>query len=191
MPRYINEVGNVYGKLTVLRDVGRASNGHVAWQCACECGGIVNIVGTSLRTGNSTSCGCSHGMTNHPIYKAFTGAQARCNYKKDKEYARYGGRGIECRLGTREQFIEAMQPSWFEGATLGRIDINGHYDIGNIRWETRKEQAKNRRSTVLITHNGETMTQSDWAKRLGVLDCSIAYRVKHWGVERALSTPFK
>jgi transposase len=60
-----------------------------------------------------------------------------------------------------------------------------------VQWETRKEQAQNRRNTIMISHNGETMTQRDWAKRLGVRDCSIAYRVKHWGADKALSKPFK
>ena len=53
--------GQKFGKLTVLRDSGeRASNGGVLWECQCECGNIVKVVGGNLtRKKNPTqSCGC-------------------------------------------------------------------------------------------------------------------------------------
>ena len=53
--------GQKFGKLTVLRDSGeRASNGGVLWECQCECGNIVKVVGSNLtRKKNPTqSCGC-------------------------------------------------------------------------------------------------------------------------------------
>lgn len=185
--------GTTFGELTIIKEAeGRTKQGRKRWVCQCACGNESIVDSTALVSGNTKSCGKhGHGMTNHPVYKSYIGAQARCNYVKDKEYARYGGRGIEFRFASPEQFIEAMKDTWFEGATLGRVDVNGHYELGNVRWETRKEQAQNRRSTVMLTHNGETMTQSDWAKRLGVPDCSIAYRVKYWGADKALSKPFK
>ncbi len=50
--------GEKFGKLKVLKRAGSSKNGLAMWECLCECGKIKNIVGTSLRNGNTTSCGC-------------------------------------------------------------------------------------------------------------------------------------
>ena len=54
---YIDEIGNVYGKLTVIEKA--EGNGIGAyWLGQCECGNKKIISGNSLRTGNTVSCGC-------------------------------------------------------------------------------------------------------------------------------------
>ena len=55
--RFINEVGNKYGRLTVMKK-GLSKKGRITWRCKCECGNIVEVDGTSLRKGLTTSCGC-------------------------------------------------------------------------------------------------------------------------------------
>lgn len=56
MPNLINEIGNKYGRLTVIE---RAENRNgVRWRCRCECGKEIEVLGTSLRSGNTKSCGC-------------------------------------------------------------------------------------------------------------------------------------
>jgi hypothetical protein len=50
-------VGQKFGKLTVLQRVFTHPK-QKAWRCVCECGNVRDIVGTSLRSGNSQSCGC-------------------------------------------------------------------------------------------------------------------------------------
>ena len=57
MPKRINEVGNKYGRLTVLKFAGRQGT-FATWQCKCECGKITVVNGRNLRKGHSTSCGC-------------------------------------------------------------------------------------------------------------------------------------
>lgn len=52
-----NEVGNVYGKLTVLKLVER-DNGQAKWLCQCECGSQTIVYGWNLRCGQTQSCGC-------------------------------------------------------------------------------------------------------------------------------------
>lgn len=55
----INEIGNKYGKLTVLERNGNAkSDNQAIWKCQCECGGIINVTGGNLRQGLTISCGC-------------------------------------------------------------------------------------------------------------------------------------
>ena len=54
-----NEIGKVYGKLTVLQKDETKHQGEGAyWICKCDCGNIVNVRGHYLRAGATTSCGC-------------------------------------------------------------------------------------------------------------------------------------
>lgn len=39
---------------------GKNNNGQTMWLCKCDCGTRKNVTSNSLRTGNSTSCGCNH-----------------------------------------------------------------------------------------------------------------------------------
>ena len=60
MPKKINEIGNIYGKLAVIEETNkRNSSGDIFWKCQCECGNIVEVRGSSLRRGITVSCGCN------------------------------------------------------------------------------------------------------------------------------------
>jgi hypothetical protein len=58
----INLTGQKFGRLTVLEDVGRKHN-HILWKCLCDCGNMVEVIGSHLRCGNTKSCGCLHKMS--------------------------------------------------------------------------------------------------------------------------------
>lgn len=53
----INEIGNKYGKLTVI-DYAPSINKRATWKCQCECGTVCEVKGKYLRNGDTTSCGC-------------------------------------------------------------------------------------------------------------------------------------
>lgn len=53
-----NEIGNVYGRLTVITEDGRDARGRVKWRCRCECGNSISLSGTRFRSGIYQSCGC-------------------------------------------------------------------------------------------------------------------------------------
>lgn len=55
MPKIVDRVGQRFGKLVVLRDVGRKFGG-VLWECQCDCGRIVNVRSSSLVCGDTKSC---------------------------------------------------------------------------------------------------------------------------------------
>ncbi len=88
-----------------------------------------------------------HGMSGTVEYAAFHDARIRCDDPRDPSWKNYGGRGIQFRFSTFEQFITCLgrRPA---GMTLDRIDNDGHYEQGNVRWATRSLQTKNRRRFV-------------------------------------------
>jgi hypothetical protein len=57
---YKDETGNRYGKLLVLEKMPQKKGGYppTSWRCRCDCGKETVVCGTSLRSGNTKSCGC-------------------------------------------------------------------------------------------------------------------------------------
>jgi hypothetical protein len=88
-------------------------------------------------------------------------------------------------------FIADMGPRPSLKHSIDRIDNEGHYEPGNCRWATQKEQNSNTRRNTWIEHNGERKTVAEWA-RLAGLDAGTLYSrifIGKWSVEKALTTP--
>ena len=54
----IEEMGNRYHRLTVIKEAGRNKDNNALWECQCDCGNTVFVSGSSLRNGHTKSCGC-------------------------------------------------------------------------------------------------------------------------------------
>lgn len=78
-------------------------------------------------------------------YKAFRNARQRCTYPRDKKFAYYGGRGIKFLFQTFLDFWSEIGPKPSPRHSLDRINNDGNYERGNIRWATPDEQRRNRR----------------------------------------------
>jgi hypothetical protein len=78
-------------------------------------------------------------------YRAYNDAKARCNNLNRANYYGYGGRGIKFLFESFEQFFLEIGKRPTRNHTLDRINNNGHYEPGNIRWASWSEQVKNRR----------------------------------------------
>lgn len=87
-------------------------------------------------------------------YKA---AEQRCNNPKQAGYKYYGGRGIEFKFTSFKQFIDEVGPRPSPQHTLDRINVNGHYEVGNVRWATQHEQANNKRLAGLDRYTSEEL----------------------------------
>lgn len=129
-----------------------------------------------------------HGMYGTPIYRTWLRMIQRCHNPNNRNYDGYGGRGIKVcdRWRKFENFFEDMGDAP-KGLTLERIDNNMGYSPDNCMWATRKEQARNRRTTRFYTLNGETLTVSEWAKKIGISHESMRKRINKWPLEKALT----
>jgi hypothetical protein len=121
----------------------------------------------------------------------------RVDDPKCEQYPNYGGRGIHvCDEWRGDNGFEAFYahigdpPS--SKHSLDRIDVNGHYEPGNVRWATPKEQMNNKRANRIIEAFGRTMNLSQWAEERLIDAHTIALRLKKgWPIEKALILPAK
>ena len=77
-------------------------------------------------------------------YKAFHDAKQRCTNKNHKRYSDWGGRGIDMRFQSFQEFFDELGkcPS---GYSLDRIDNDKHYEKGNVKWSSGTQQQHNKR----------------------------------------------
>ncbi len=122
------------------------------------------------------------GLSRTPEYSIWSSMIQRCHNPKFTQYKDYGGRGIrvcdEWRgRGGFAQFIDHVGRRSSPELTVGRIDNNGNYEPGNIRWETRIAQMSNCRRTRFVTIRGETMTLTAWSRRIGISAPTLSRRL--------------
>ena len=76
--------------------------------------------------------------------KAFYDAKNRCTNPKHKRWSDWGGRGIAFNFTSFDDFLAEVGLPGKED-TLDRIENDGHYEAGNLRWTTRLQQQHNKR----------------------------------------------
>jgi len=201
MSRLVDLSGRRFGMLEVLErgpDMPRADHGgRTQWYCVCDCGALCLVEGCNLKSGNSESCGCTHGekhgMGHLPEYRVWCGMWKRCSNLKSKSYRNYGGRGLEVseKWSTFSRFYQDMGPRPTPWHTLERERNSEGYGPGNCVWATRKTQGNNRRGNLRITAFGVTKTLAQWAESTKLKSSTIRYRivVSGWTPEEALSRP--
>lgn len=198
-----NLVGRTFGKLKVLDFAPRENFKRITYVCQCECGNIVNVAGSRLRSGHTKSCGCwnkshppnkTHGLSRTRLYEIHRSMIQRCHYQKAINYKDYGGRGIEVCKEWRESFENfynwAINNGYEEHLTIDRIDVNSNYEPSNCRWKDYYFQENNRRNNRKILFRGEIHTVAEWCRILGYKPTTIHSRIAHgWTWEKAFSTP--
>lgn len=133
-----------------------------------------------------------HGKTRTRLYDTWHHMKQRCYNSNDKNYKYYGGRGIAVCDEWKDDFISfhnwATNNGYKEGLTIDRIDVNGNYEPNNCRWFNRKQQARNRRNTRMITCKGETKPLAEWCEVLGLNYWTVISRLDrlNWSIEKSL-----
>lgn len=208
-PKFKDLTGQIFGKLKVIDCAGRNHRKQALWNCLCECGKKVVVHGNHLRSNRTKSCGClrsevsaivnsTHGFTRvgkvHPLHAVWVAMKQRCTNQNNHAYHNYGGRGIT----VCERWMNSFEDFYLDmgecppNMTLERINNDGSYSPENCIWETRSEQAKNRRSAIasMIEFDGKKWHLCDLANQYnhnpGVLHHRI-YSAK-WPIEKAVLT---
>lgn len=198
----VDLTGRVFGRLTVICRAPNIRTPSVSWRCRCECGHESIARSANLLSGNTQSCGCLykkhlasvHGQES-PEWLAWQGARDRCFSVTNKDYPRYGGRGITMPSPERDDFrclFAKIGPRPSSEHTLDRADNDGPYSADNVRWSTKKEQANNRRTNFCLEVDGQslTLTQAVAYCRSGVRVGTVAARIHHgWPLSLALILP--
>lgn len=127
-------------------------------------------------------------------YRAWRNMKTRCRNPNPKRACHkwYRDRGIDvCErwAASFETFLADVGLPPTASHSLDRIDNDRGYEPGNVRWATSKEQVRNSRKVLMMTHDGFTGTLTDWAARLGITPTTLSWRLRHWTQERALTSP--
>lgn len=170
-----------YGKLTLVKEV----EPHITpggtkkrqFLCKCDCGDTKTVCLSSLKSGNTRSCGCfkkeslssrssTHKMSKHPLYGTWCGMKGRCSNANKKEYKHYGGRGINvCKKWEKDfmQFYEwAIANGWEKGLEIDRKNNNRGYCPSNCRFVTRSQNCRNKRGRGPSKYRGVYKRSDKW-----------------------------
>jgi hypothetical protein len=162
--------GQKFGRLTGICRMGPDKHGKQTWKFACDCGGELVSVGSDVKSGKATSCGCyanevraensrsnrdkiasartKHGAAGKiPEYAIWKTMRQRCANPNCTDYPDYGGRGIAVcdRWSEFTAFITDMGRRPSDQHSIDRIDNDRGYEPGNCRWADDLTQASNRR----------------------------------------------
>jgi len=204
---FIDLTGQKFGKLKPTKYLGESK-----WLCLCDCGKEKIINSKSFKNGHTKSCGClykdnknglKHGYyTNKKtskIHKIWKHMIERCTNPNVKQYKDYGGRKIRVCYrwsnknpkGFENFYKDVGDPP--KGKSLDRANNNKGYYPNNWRWATPKEQANNRRNSILITFNNKTQSLQKWAIKYNINPNRLWRRLYqlNWPIEKTLITPIK
>jgi len=206
-------VGDRFGRLVVLRQDGEEVHcRRQAFVCQCDCGSVCIVKRSLLIRPNdgSKSCGCArrensgraakaactkHGKTSTREYRIWAHLVDRCTKPGRSDADRYYNRGITVYAGWVgpggfERFLAHLGPAPTVLHSVDRKDNDRGYEPGNVRWATKKEQARNRRSNRQVTAFGRTQPVASWAEEFGIKPATVINRLAlGWPPEEALTRP--
>ena len=208
-------IGKRFGKLVVISVVPkeeRKDKKRMYYNVICDCGTRKVVRRDSLTSGAVISCGCTqkerarelrlkHDYYNERLYKVWAGMKQRCSNPNNKEYSKYGGKGISvCSewANSYPVFREFMLSHGYDPnapfgkCTIDRINNDGDYEPNNCRIITIQEQQHNRETSAFYYLNGEKLTLAQVAEKTGIKRVTLQCRLdKGMSIEDAIRTPLR
>lgn len=169
--------GERFGRWMVLERAKNGKYGQTRYLCMCDCGTQRSVAASKLVYGKTHSCGCfqrerasgapiRHGMSRSAEHSVWRQVKQRCYNPSAEAYVYYGGRGIrvcEAWLHSFETFYDDVGARPSQKHMLIRLDDDGDYEPGNVRWSrqrtqfvSRKGRRQVRASTSRWTWRGKT-----------------------------------
>ena len=153
----------------------------------------------------------SHGLSRSVEYRAWQTMRLRCHVPTNPAFKDYGARGITvCArwLNDVRAFVGDVGPKPTARHEIDRKDNDGGYWCGksecpdcgpagracNVRWATRSQNCRNRRSNKMVTYRGETKPLTEWIEALGLAPHAAAIQARFrdgWGVDDAFERPLR
>jgi hypothetical protein len=169
MPRARDITGQRFGRLVALYPTEeRRHNGQIVWCLRCDDGNeiksVIGPLGTRIK-----SCGCLRRENRHrhgesprgntsSLYQCWRNIKERWLNHQDPGFKNYGGRGITMwpewinnYPAFRDHVLYSIGPGPSPKYSIDRINNNGNYEPGNLKWSTRSQQMLNARSATELT----------------------------------------
>lgn len=157
--------------------------------CFCACGSEALVSHHTWKkaiTSDVGHCGCKRRLPTHlpscksPEYRTWLAIKSRCKNSSDRNYRRYGGRGITVDPAIDKSFaafFAELGPKPTDRHSVDRIDNNKGYAPGNMRWAYRSQQQLNRSNNRLLSAHGKTQSIVEWSRELNLAQRTITGRL--------------
>jgi hypothetical protein len=192
--------GKRFGRWTVVA-LDSIRNTNAYWKCRCDCGGEKAVASSSLKQGQSKSCGClaretksalTHGMTYSPTWTSWGKMKQRAGLNRRSRHHEtlYAHVDADPRWSSFEEFFKDMGERPSKRHSLDRIDNSKGYWKDNCRWALQREQCANKRTNIHVLVDGERMCLKQACEKAGHHYNKIYARMaKGMSFDQALASP--
>lgn len=188
-------INRKFGRLTPIKRVDNDKWGNSRYLCKCDCGNEKIIIGRSLISGNTKSCGClhkegnnlKHGYNKTKIHRAWISMNQRCKNSKNKVCYRWSNKNQKGFKNFLEDIGEIPK-----GRSLSLINNKNNYSPSNYKIMTPKERARGRKDNIKLKFNGKMRLLIELAEEYKISPQALKTRLRFgWMLKEALTTPIR
>ena len=193
-PNFNDITGQRFGRLVAVKYKGQTARNVSVWVFLCDCGKYTDAKAANVKHGTTKSCGCfgtekktTHGLSGTPEYEVWTAMWQRCTNPRNKNFDTYKDRAPPESWRNFSVFIADMGQRPDTGYSIERVNNDKPYGPDNCKWMLTSKQANNTKANRRLEFAGETLTLSEWAKRLGICNATLRERLAKWPRGTALT----